>query len=398
MITSIFTGIVSKKALYGWFSKMNIQTSNGVIHIKKEFPSLHQRIDENKMLENIQILQLYLDKTGIEWGPAFETLIGIVRYDNFLPKATAADFFILKEDEERFKDVLHLLFEIGFKLVRYERRGLYCLVRNTQWMTFYILRKISPDIRHSGGSHFLFDKYLHQMVKWDFKGIPLNVPAQLDEYLTFQYGDWIHSLKATERKINSIEQLKWRIKDILPDCLYYPLILRHHKKDFAAFKSLCVEKGLNVSENVELSYIRPRKNKKVLTVGVYDLLHKGHVELYRRAKGLGDYLIVAAQDSDFILKYKPTAKVLNSTEDRMYMIKSIRYVDEVVVYTDVDKIVKEIDFDVFVTGPDQCHAGFQRAIEWCITHGKEHVVLARTDGVSSSELKAKISSKIMEKQ
>lgn len=75
------------------------------------------------------------------------------------------------------------------------------------------------------------------------------------------------------------------------------------------------------------------------------------------------------------------------------MIKSIRYVDEVITYTDVDKIVKDVDFDVFVTGPDQCHAGFQRAIQWCEQNGKEHVILARTDGVSSSELKAKIAEK-----
>ena len=75
------------------------------------------------------------------------------------------------------------------------------------------------------------------------------------------------------------------------------------------------------------------------------------------------------------------------------MIKSIRYVDEVITYTDVDKIVQEVDFDVFVTGPDQCHDGFRRAIRWCGEHGKEHIVLGRTDGVSSSELKAKIASK-----
>ena len=42
--------------------------------------------------------------------------------------------------------------------------------------------------------------------------------------------------------------------------------------------------------------------KKVLTVGVYDLLHVGHVELFRKAKSLGDYLIVAVQDSDVVKK------------------------------------------------------------------------------------------------
>jgi len=377
-----------------FFIIMNeIITSKGAYFYTSLIPSIHQRIDSEKMLGNIQILQVYLDKIGITWGPAFGTLIGIIRNDDFLPWATAADFFLFREDEERFKDVLWLLKEVGFELVRYERRGLYCLVRDGQWMTFYVMRKISADIRHSGGSHFVFDKYLHQMVKWEFKGVELNVPQELDEYLTFQYGDWIHEKNEKIRRINFFEQIKLKIKDLLPNKIYYPLILRHHKKDFEAFKKLCMANGSPIPGSVELSYLRPRKNKKVLTVGVYDLLHKGHIELYRRAKGLGDYLIVAAQDGDFILKYKPSAKVLNSTEDRKYMIKSIRYVDEVITYTDVDKIVQEVDFDIFVTGPDQSHEGFQRAIQWCESHGKEHLVLARTDGISSSELKAKIAAK-----
>jgi glycerol-3-phosphate cytidylyltransferase len=127
--------------------------------------------------------------------------------------------------------------------------------------------------------------------------------------------------------------------------------------------------------------------KKILTVGVYDYLHIGHVNLFRRAKELGDYLIVAVQDSNFILKYKPNTKILYNTDERMYMVRSIRYVDEAVVYTDVDRIVKEVDFDVFVTGPDQVHEGFQRAMQWCRDNGKETVVLPRTEGISSSQLK-----------
>ena len=127
--------------------------------------------------------------------------------------------------------------------------------------------------------------------------------------------------------------------------------------------------------------------KKILTVGVYDYLHIGHVNLFRRAKELGDYLIVAVQDSDFILKYKPNTKILYNTDERMYMVRSIRYVDEAVVYTDVDRIVKEVDFDVFATGPDQVHEGFQRAMQWCRDNGKETVVLPRTEGISSSQLK-----------
>lgn len=74
----------------------------------------------------------------------------------------------------------------------------------------------------------------------------------------------------------------------------------------------------------------------------------------------------------------------------MYMVKAIRYVDEVITYEAVDDIVKFADFDVFVTGPDQTHEGFQRAIQWCKENGKESVVLPRTEGISSSWLKEQI--------
>ena len=288
--------------------------------------------------------------------------------------------------------------DADFELVRYERRGLYYLRRNDEWVKVFVLHKISSDVRHTGGSDFIHEKYLQNTVKWNFKGIELNVPQEVEEYLEFQYGkDWVKPIQTVWYKENLIRRYyhwsKTWIQDHLSDSLYYAWILQHRKKDFKRFRIKCEESGIPLPQNVELASMKPRKYKRVLTVGVYDLLHKGHVELYRRAKGLGDYLIVAAQDSDFILKYKPTAKVLNSTEDRKYMIKSIRYVDEVITYTDVDKIVQEVDFDVFVTGPDQCHAGFQRAIQWCEEHDKEHIVLGRTDGVSSSELKAKIAEK-----
>ncbi len=130
--------------------------------------------------------------------------------------------------------------------------------------------------------------------------------------------------------------------------------------------------------------------KTVFTVGVYDLLHIGHVHLFRRAKSLGDRLIVAVQESDVVLKYKPGSQLVYSTEERMYMVKSIRYVNDVITYRDVDTIVKEVDFDIIVLGPDQNHEGFQRAIQWCKDHGREIVVLPRTDGISSSWLKQQI--------
>lgn len=375
-----------------------IKTSKGFLEYESHLLHFGDKvINKDVMLDNLQVLALYLDKIDINWGPAFGTLIGVVRNDDFQPWKPIFDIYILKEDEERFKDILWLLMEVDFKLVRYERRGLYYLERNGEYFKIFVLHKISSDVRHTGGSDFIHEKYLQNTIKWDFKGIQLNVPAEVDEYLTFQYGDWTTPKQTVSYSNGWFARLThWmqtRMQDLMPDSLYYYWLLRHRQADFRKFKLRCEKAGIPLPRNVELASMKPRKYKKVMTVGVYDLLHKGHVELYRRAKGLGDYLIVAAQDGDFILKYKPTAKVLNSTEDRKYMIKSIRYVDEVITYTDVDKIVQEVEFDVFITGPDQCHDGFQRAIRWCEENGKEHIVLGRTDGVSSSELKAKIVAK-----
>ena len=375
-----------------------IKTSKGYLEYESHLLHFGYKVmDKDVMLDNIRVLSIYLDKIDINWGPAFGTLIGIVRNEDFQPWKPLFDIYILKEDEERFKDILWLMKDAGFELVRYERRGLYYLRRNDQHIKVFVLHKICSDVRHTGGSDFIHEKYLQNTVKWDFKGIQLNVPVDVDEYLTFQYGDWVtpkqtvtYSKKWTARLVHWI---KTRLQDMMPDSVYYYWLLRHRRKDFIKFKTRCEKAGIPLPENVQLASMKPRKYKKVLTVGVYDLIHKGHVELYRRARGLGDYLIVAVQDGDFILKYKPNAKVLNSTEDRKYMIKSIRYVDEVITYTDVDKIVQEVDFDVFITGPDQCHDGFQRAIRWCEENGKEHIVLGRTDGVSSSELKQKIALK-----
>ena len=131
--------------------------------------------------------------------------------------------------------------------------------------------------------------------------------------------------------------------------------------------------------------------KKVLTVGVYDYFHLGHLRLFKQAREHGDYLIVAVQDGDYILKYKPEAKVLYTTEQRQELIGALKIVDEVTSYTDVDEKVKEVDFDVFAVGEDQKHAGFMRAVEWCKAHGKEVVRLQRTPGICSSEIKETLS-------
>ena len=130
--------------------------------------------------------------------------------------------------------------------------------------------------------------------------------------------------------------------------------------------------------------------KKVITVGVFDYFHLGHLRLFENAKKLGDYLIVAVQDGDSILKTKPDAKVPYTTEQRIDLVKALRVVDEVIVYQDVDRTLPEVDFDVFAIGGDQTHEGFQRAVRWCEDHGREVIRLPRTPGICSSQIKSQL--------
>ena len=140
-----------------------------------------------------------------------------------------------------------------------------------------------------------------------------------------------------------------------------------------------------------LCFFKETRMKTVLTFGVFDMLHIGHILLFKHAKELFPdeecKLIVAVQDGEQILKYKPGAEMVYTTEERIFMVSSVRWVDEVVIYKDVDADIRNIDFDVFAKGPDQQHPGFQRAVEWCSAHGKEVVTIPRTENISSTLLR-----------
>ena len=132
---------------------------------------------------------------------------------------------------------------------------------------------------------------------------------------------------------------------------------------------------------------------KVLTVGVFDYFHYGHLKLFERAKALGDYLIVAVQKDDQIHKTKPDAQIMYSTEKRMEIVGALRCVDQVIPYDQVDLTIQKVDFDIFAIGEDQVHAGFQRAKQWCLDNGKQVIMLTRTPNICSSNIKKELNSK-----
>lgn len=122
--------------------------------------------------------------------------------------------------------------------------------------------------------------------------------------------------------------------------------------------------------------------RKVITYGTYDLLHVGHINLLRRAKALGDYLLVVLSTDEFnAIKHKTA---YHSYEDRKMILEAIRYVDEVIPeHCWEQKIddVKNNDIDVFVMGNDW-EGQFDFLKDYC-----EVVYLPRTDGISTTKIK-----------
>ena len=115
---------------------------------------------------------------------------------------------------------------------------------------------------------------------------------------------------------------------------------------------------------------------RILTCGVYDYLHLGHLRLFKQCKQFGDYLIVAVQDGEYIRKFKPDARVLYSTAERVEMLEALKIVDKVVIYKTIGiEELEKIDFDILALGEDHKGGRFDEAEKWCIEHGKKVVRL-----------------------
>ena len=114
---------------------------------------------------------------------------------------------------------------------------------------------------------------------------------------------------------------------------------------------------------------------RILTFGVYDYLHLGHLRLFKQCKQFGDYLIVAVQDGEYIRKFKPDARVLYSTAERVEMLEALKIVDKVVIYKTIGiEELEKIDFDILALGEDHKGGRFDEAEKWCIEHGKKVVL------------------------
>jgi glycerol-3-phosphate cytidylyltransferase len=126
--------------------------------------------------------------------------------------------------------------------------------------------------------------------------------------------------------------------------------------------------------------------KRVITYGTFDLLHYGHINLLKRAKELGDYLIVALSTDEFNWKEK-NKKAYFTYEQRKQLLEAIRYVDLVIPEESWEQKISDIQqyhIDIFVIG-DDWEGKFDYLKEYC-----EVIYLPRTPEISTTQIKMDI--------
>ncbi len=122
--------------------------------------------------------------------------------------------------------------------------------------------------------------------------------------------------------------------------------------------------------------------KKIITYGTFDLFHYGHLQILKRAKALGDYLVVAVSTDEFnAVKGK---KCTYAYTHRAAIVEAIKYVDKVIpenCWEQKEKDIKENDIDIFVMGSDW-KGKFDHLTQFC-----KVVYFDRTKNISTTKIK-----------
>lgn len=135
-----------------------------------------------------------------------------------------------------------------------------------------------------------------------------------------------------------------------------------------------------------------KKYKLGYTTGVYDLFHIGHLNILRRAKEQCEYLIVGVSTDGLVESYKHKRPVI-PYEERVEIIKSIRYVDEVVPQTSLDKLEawKKLHYNVLFHGSDWKGSSMYEEVEKKLESiGIDMVFLPHTTGTSSTMISERL--------
>ena len=186
--------------------------------------------------------------------------------------------------------------------------------------------------------------------------------------LSKQYGVELPIITAVDAVINHAADLAQTVAALM-----------HREKKTELTKSAL---DINFESNL-LENTRRTEMKRVITYGTFDLLHYGHINLLRRAKALGDYLIVVVSSDRFNWNEKHK-KTYFTHEQRKQLLEAIRYVDLVIPeenWQQKRSDMHEYHVDTFVMGDD-----WKGKFDFLKEEGVEVVYLPRTPEISTSQI------------
>jgi len=205
-----------------------IKLSNGVIRYRTTplYGGI-KRINKEVAFNNLCLLKQVLDRDKIPFQLAYGTLLGAVREKDFIDYDEDIDLFVLGENKQKLFDALPDLIDSGFKIARYDRRGLLSIIKNKEYIDFYFYDKCTINgkgLRKCSGivyPAFFFE----QSTTILFKGVEFCVPAEYIFFLRCAYGKgWSTPIEYFNYEMPLYKKLLYRIreriKECMPDCIF----------------------------------------------------------------------------------------------------------------------------------------------------------------------------------
>ena len=224
-----------------------LKTPKGRIKYKQHNMYLgSKRINKEIAGKNLILVSEIMDKNNVYFGLYAGSILGAVREHDFIDWDEDIDLYFLEEELSKFLSALYDLVDNGFELLRYERRGLYSVKRNGEYIDFYMQKKIADGVWSVGETPTLEEDVMDTIFV-PLRGGQYRVPRNYDRCLTLWYGDWRTPVQYASYELSKFQIFKAQslqvIKRMLPDSLYHWMLERHHRKKREAFYEKCYKAG-----------------------------------------------------------------------------------------------------------------------------------------------------------
>lgn len=199
-------------------------------------------IDKEKSFDNLLLLKSILCEFDIDFILAFGTLLGVVRDKDFISHDEDIDLIIWEKYKQKFFDLLPVMRNHGFEVARYDRRSLISIIRNGEYIDIYFF-KANEDGFDTSGAIFYPSYLIRETIDYEFKSSFFKVPKDYESYLEYEYGlDWRTPIKWNDFEMpqwkRNLYSFKERIKDYLPDSIFFLLAKHSEKKLYNRYVNL----------------------------------------------------------------------------------------------------------------------------------------------------------------